>query len=650
MVACGVSESTIKDAKTRNSASWTFLKDPEDKRKVLVHYDDLKDKYKELVCKHYKCEDPYEYCRIQTLVEQFFKRDDKAWRFYNTYNENGFGLTPQQKEDYTTGASWLNLLIEVDATWSKCKKALGMDKKPELYTAVTRIFEVEQVKLPKAYARLKEKMRVYEAEGYACLISDKIGNANSKKVKDEVALSQLLKLLKHHNQLEDTLVCLMYNDWAVKSGYKMITDVTVGNYRRKHEQEIILFREGTAAFKQKYGKNVKQELPSAPLLLVNSDDNDLDIYFVEYKRDRNGNLKTNYYHRPVLIVVTDAFNNYPLGFAIGDQPTNNLVKLAYLNAAEHIRELTGEYYFFHQIKADRWGIKSLAPFYQEMGNFTPTAVKNAKGKSIELSFGANWHQMLKLTFENGYSGHNITSKSAINREALELNKKNFYTKDEAYDKIYDFIFNVRNRINRKTGLSKREEWLQAWENTSPDRKKQISQMEMYQAIGLETSRPVTIRNQAVTTTIGGVEYQFDIPDAYKYDTANMQVRVKYNPYNMSSALIESVDERFKLVVEETATIPMALADFQAGDRTRLNEILNAQKNHIAEIAASDAQRNSALLQANQAQSLIKAGILLKETKREAEMIYLNQVNSGSRHTAVIEADPVDDEPDILGSM
>ena len=65
LVSCGVSANTISIAKRDNSKCWTFLNDPEDKRKVLIKYEDLKPKYKNMVFA--KFGNPYTYIAETSL-------------------------------------------------------------------------------------------------------------------------------------------------------------------------------------------------------------------------------------------------------------------------------------------------------------------------------------------------------------------------------------------------------------------------------------------------------------------------------------------------------------------------------------------------------------------------------------------------------
>ena len=59
LVDCGFPIGTVKSAQFRNSNSWKFIDDPDDKRKVLSEYESMKPTYKEKVIAKYG--NPYEY-------------------------------------------------------------------------------------------------------------------------------------------------------------------------------------------------------------------------------------------------------------------------------------------------------------------------------------------------------------------------------------------------------------------------------------------------------------------------------------------------------------------------------------------------------------------------------------------------------------
>jgi hypothetical protein len=102
---------------------------------------------------------------------------------------------------------------------------------------------------------------------------------------------------------------------------------------------------------------------------------------------KTGYQNTTYHHRPTIVVVLDAFNKYPVGYAIGEAENPDLIRIALRNAAKHTEELFGTMYRTHQVQSDRYAIKNLTPYYEIIADkSTPARAKNAKAKIIEPYF------------------------------------------------------------------------------------------------------------------------------------------------------------------------------------------------------------------------------------------------------------------------
>lgn len=622
------------DVPRRTILSWDNIKDPADKRKILVRYDSLKDKYKSAIAETFG--DPYLYCHNQ-LIKQYLRIDAKAIDFYTNYRTSDNNSLPTDRiKQYITCANWINLLIELDNNWSHCKKFLGMAAKPELYDAVIKIFESDCIELPKAYTRLKEKIRIYQADGiknYECLVSKKFGNNNSTKVKDEENHALLIEMLSHGAQYDDTFISIKYNIAAQHLGFKTITPVTVGNYRHKNRVIIDGFRKGKGNWYDFAGKDIHQKRPSAPLLLINSDDNELDLYFQQVKTNKKGHNVTHHYYRPTLYVVIDAFNDYILGYAVGDTNTQDLVKAAYLNAANHIKELTGGRYFWHQIKTDRWGIdpkkkNDFSQWFSAQAEFTPTLLGNSRGKVIEQSFSHNWGAKLKELFPQNYSGTNITAKGKLNREWVESNKHNFPTVTQAATHVAVFIDAMRNLKVKGTDKTRQEIWLNSFATMQESKKRMITAEQHLSLLGyshynsysnrLESNR---ITKSGIMPTINGQQMIFEVPKDRFLDTIGQEVYIKYDPYDLSQILAVTKDEKTKLVCSKYQQMPMALADYEPGDAERLNNLIGEKASHVKAIASGKEQRQSVLQRARMdAESVLNAGVIHKEIKHAATQI------------------------------
>jgi hypothetical protein len=644
------------DVPRRTILSWDNIKDPADKRKILVRYDSLKDKYKIAIAETFG--DPYLYCHNQ-LIKQYLRTDSKAIDFYTNYRTADNNTLPQERiKQYITCANWINLLIELDNNWSQCKKFLGMDAKPELYDAVIKIFEAEGVELPKTYQTIKRKVADYKADRYECIVSKKFGNTNSTKVKDEENHALLIEMLSHGAQYDDTFISLKYNIAAKQLGFKTITPVTVGNYRQKNHVIINSFRKGKNVWYDEAGKTIHTKRPSAPLMLINSDDNELDLYFQQVKTNKKGHNVAHYYYRPTLYVVIDAFNDYILGYAIGDTNTQDLVKAAYLNAANHVKELTGGRYFWKQIKTDRWGIdpkkkNDFSQFFSDQAEFTPTQLHNSRGKVIEQSFRGNWSSKLRAMFPKNYSGNNITAKASLNREWVESNKKNFpFVEDVAQD-VASFINAMRQIEVKGTGKTRQQVWLSSFATMKESEKRIISDEQHFMLLGqlhynsyshrLESN---TITKNGLMPVINGNRYIFEIPKERFLDTIGAEVNIMYDPYDLSQVLAISKDQKTRMVCNQYMQMPMALADFEPGDKERLNNLIGEKVSHVKQINAGKAERQNILKRMMiDAESALMAGVVQKELKHSATQI------AGGNYTDFEDLmEPGDDDIDIRDMM
>lgn len=613
-VDAGVSIGTIKSAQFRANASWNFIDDPVDNRKILIQYDTLKPKYQALIVE--KFGNPYVYAGQKT-VKSALEADHEALKTLLTYRfENGKALKDAEITALSKACDVLKHLVSIE---KRPIKQLGYDSKASYYDTVIAFNKREGIKLPTNYSRLREAVRRYKIEGALSLISGKFGNNNSKKVVDEVALALLREMLRHPYKFSDSIIAIKYNEWAAANGRATLTEATVGNYRRANEKELTIYRKGIAAYRDKDDMVIHRSRPTAPLLLINSDDNNLDLYY------KNGK-QTHW--RPAMYVVLDAFNNYPLGYAIGDVVTQELIREAYLDAVHHIHQLTGGYFWAHQVTTDRWGLKSekMQEFVSSQGIlFTPTALGNARGKVIEQSFGHVWHEALKfvsLKTEN-YSGHNITANDKMNSEWLRLKAKHFPDVTEAPNQIADLINYLRLAKHPETGMSRQAEWLEGWNAMHPERRKPLLDEIRLKAFGtVRTDITNQITNKGIVITVNGEKRIYKVSQSDLERFRGLTGTVTYDPLDSETILLSALDGEVRILASTFKKIPMAIADFKAGDGELLHTYL-AEKKDSGKRRLQIAKRDKDILEAEriQAAGLLQANVLDKDRRLEAERSY-----------------------------
>jgi hypothetical protein len=620
-VSAGVKENTLKSANNTGSKSWHFIQDPDDKRKVLIGWDKLKDSYKELVIAKYG--EPSDYLAKEP-IRKMVKLLNEAEQFYLNYRYDSTqgkkALPTEHVDKYTKAASWLEMIKKADADKSALKKNTGLSLE-KFYSHTLEIIVAEKIGLPSSYRRLREKLKEYLEVGFSALIDWRFGNQLSAKVNDEVSESLMKELIAHPNQYDDVLVAMQYNAWAKKEGKKTIRHATVGVWRRKYESEIAMQREGNAALKNKFLPQVKGYGPTQPLYLVENDDNHLDLLFIE-----PGNKSPRKY---ISIVVADSFNNYVLGKSyalsgeLSDGQSIALVKAAYVDAMYHIRELTGGWYAPHELKSDRWAIKSLEPFYKKIGNFVPPGLGNKNRGYIEQFFGsAHWKRCLKLG-ANNYSGNNMTAKTrGVNIEEFDRNAKNRrLIGDEAVEQIENFFHRLRT-MPQSNGMTKQQQWLEAFNAMPSSERKQLTDEQFLLTFGIahqpKNGELPRISNRGLECQISGVRYSFDIVGGTPIHEIGKQVNVLYDPYDMSRVLLTDY-KGLRLMAREARLHPRALKDAHLDSRTYLNAVLNEKLDVVNQISAK-AEKRQQILTENffDAEAVLQAGIMVKEIKQHAE--------------------------------
>jgi hypothetical protein len=634
MVDCGVSENTLKKAKNRQSSSWTFINDPDDKRKVLIEYEGLKDEYKKRI--EIRFGNPHEHVAKQP-IRDLVKWDNKAEEFYLGYKyESGDVMQPlpiAHVKKYTAASSFLNMLKEVTEDKKALKDKLGLPVE-KFYFNCLEIIEQDNIDLPTSYRRLLAKRKEYDTAGYECLISKKFGNQQAAKVNDEVSKASLLERIADPRQFDDVFVAMDYNIWANKNGYKEITSATVGVKRRSNNQDLVMTREGNAALKNKYLIQAKGFRPTAPLYLVENDDNVLDLLFNDPENPRAEK-------RYVAMVISDGFNDYPLGKAYAVAGTLNegssiqLIKAAYVDAMYHIRSITGAWYLPHETKSDKWGLKSLEPFYRSMGNYMITPVGSKNRGYIEQSFGTpHWKRCLKIG-ANNYSGNNISAKyRGVNTEWLASNKKERrLIGDEATEQIEGFFHRLRH-LPQSNGVSKHSQWLEAFTNLPAEKKREISDEQFLLKFGIEHNPGVgkvnRISNRGVEPQIAGVRYSYNLDGNWRLHEGKA-VKIIYDPYDMSRVLVTDYD-KVRMMAYEPNLSARALADSYTNGRTFLNAVLQEKQDTVELIAEKNERRKKVLVEAGyDFEAVLQGGNMRKEVKQYAEQKMLERtinINTG----------------------
>ncbi|QEM13446.1 hypothetical protein [Mucilaginibacter rubeus] len=601
---------------------------------VLIDFETLPADRKAKVIEKYG--DPYQYVVKQPLTEWAqLNWNKKAFDFYNNYTlPNSAKLPTEYRDKYTKAVTYMDGIIY----YTTDKQALKRDfniKMEAFWRIAGDVIKAQNVALPSYETRLKERIKSYKKDGFNCLIETfRFSNDNRAKVKGQKAQDVLLKLIELDNKHSDEVIAASYNLWAVQNGMETITHHAVAYHRRNLDYQVVMAREGKAAAYSKYSKHVKQARPSAPLMLINSDDNVLDLYFKEVKyvkvKNKQGVLKNkkvvNNYWRPVMYVIIDCHNDYPLGYAVGETVTIELIKEACRNAIAHIAELTGKPHIWHQLKSDKWSIDrdlegELATFFKMGGETIYFPAQVAQSKYIERVFGRPLHKVLKV-FPN-YSGANITATSVTSRpntDALQKRAANFPDKSKAPEVIEMVINTMRHSIVEGTGKSRQEQWLEDYHASEFSKTRAISVERKLELVGVkhEPNEPVRLSVEGINFQLNKQNFSFDIPGIYFPEQVNKRVEIIYDPADMSQVLVTD-NKGIRFVADTYQFKPSAIADYKEGDRARINAE-NEDKTRIAAKLSNYVEDRNARLQRERidAQSIIQASVLTKAINHKAQ--------------------------------
>lgn len=638
MVECGVSENTLKDAKRKEANCWTFIKDPNDARKVLIDYEQLKDNYKRMVQERYG--NPYEHVAREPILN-LVENDWKAEMYYKEYRYDNDNMLPiDTVNKYTRGAGWLNMLNGLDRKW--VKKGLGLSL-ADFYSHTSALIAIEKERgkikgyagldilpadFPSTYQRLMAKAAKFSEEGYDALIHPAFGNKNAAKIgkrspsptlpegergdaydtsDDSISTEMVAKSTEivpesenkaggfdpdlyqrqmavirtagvKYNNFDAAQIAEMVNMLFSANGWEKVSVSTIRKILNENRATMVAGRQGKRVHDTTVARQVKRKVTEIPLVYWT-----LDGWTVELMYQQRG-AKGIEYKRLVVVVVLDAWTKYPVGFAIGDRETPELIRDANRNALLHIKELFGEVYRPVQVQSDNYQIKNLTPFYQAMAHLhTPAAVGNAKSKIIEPYFKyLNKEYCQKLP---NWSGFNVTAskKNQVNTEMLNKVKHTFPDRAGVVRQI-EYIIHREQQI-------KQEKYTSTFCKLPEDRKYTLDIKQWLEVFGLPIGKTNRLSGAGLIKQINGKKYTYDSFEPEFRNNLHLDWQLYADERDLSRVLAISPDGKMRFVLEETRVIPMDVMSTTEADseyRSRITEYNKQLETRITDQYGSDA--------------------------------------------------------------
>jgi hypothetical protein len=562
----GISEHTAE--------KWAFkIKDPADKRCDLFPYEQIAEKYQTLIIA--KFGNPYDY-QASCVIKQYLNNDLKAFDYFHTYKlDTGEGLPDNYITDYIQAANWLNLLVKFESETSGFKTKYKMTR-AEFWQHVTRIIAAEVNALPASDRNLKPKIKRYQVEGYASIISGRFGNTTSKKITSQGEKWLIANFGSPVKKLSIETIYLQYNELAMAKGWKVLKDKeTLRIFLNKPNIKKQWFggRYGELKFKEKYGYQLKTQLPTFRDALWYSDGTKLNFFY----QDANGmKAKMQVYE------VMDVYSETLLGYHISASENYEAQYNAYRNAMMLAQAKP------YEIKYDnQGGHKKLknGDFLKDIARISVnTQAYNGNSKTIENAFYRFQSQIMSEYWF--FTGQNITTKKIESKANLEFGMANadkLPTLDEA-KAIYETCRNKwNNSINNSIGLPRKA----AYFSSQNPHHSPVDYLQMVDLFWITKEKPVTYYTYGIDTDINTVNYEFEVlnergmPDIEFRDLyIGQKFIVKYDPLDFSHIRLyidKGMGAQFVAIAQPRISNPRAHVDHVPGSAKMINDLLNIRE-------------------------------------------------------------------------
>lgn len=549
-------------------------------RTALIDWQSMGTKMKAKVIEALGC-DPAKMSRESLLRSILQKReqlllDTQAYEYYSQVTgKDGHYLKPEKVTELWNGAKILDAIGELLEEKRRAAEMgrLKMSVKRE-FEALANEIDQQLVEwpnsLPTSGDRLRKKFNDYQLHGYEVLVHGLTGKESNHKARPVEVNAVIEALVASGAKLNDAQVAKVAETLGVKIDRRRVQEI-----RKQNETMLSASREGKRTYANSIAMQVDRERPNMPMKMWSLDGWTAELYYQD--RDARG---VNYWHRLVVEMVVDVMNDYPIGYAIGEQEDAALITAALQNAVHHTREVLGGYYAPWQIQSDHYALKAMTPKYGALAKFvTPASVGNAKAKPVERYFAYLESEYLWALVNNG--GHNITAKTLANDEWLNTHKYQFPDREGVEQQIGKII-----EIERSRKIAAVRE---AWKQGDSAMHRELN-MEGYLLAFGETGKGNMLTPNGLKLVRGGVEYKFDCFNIEMREHRGERWTLRYDLGDMNQALAVSEDGRLRYMVEAKKKVPMALVDYEEQDWKALTEYrqFNAQltervTEHVCEV-------------------------------------------------------------------
>lgn len=589
IICLGIKKQTILMGISRNSSHWQSIKDPNDRRKRLIAFEPMKEKYKAMVIAAYG--DPYAVLGSQAFDRQtaiLKELDDNLQVESEHYNYFQKYCTKTKAYTYARVCSWIELVL---ATKGRDCKGWGFDGKQHFLIELGKYLKVKN--LPVSFSskaiihrttrKYKEAKKISEEAALNSVLDGRTGNQNPRKIYEE-QLNYLIKLQRKLNKAPMTTVTTLYNREARKKGWKEIDERTAKNYLFNPEvmAKWYLARHGKSRTYKDLEMSTIRKKASAPNVLWMMDGTPIDLYYKKYVRVYNDDKqdyeeKETKWNRLNMFCIMDAHSWKILGYHLSERENHIAVIEALRDTVRKTMSLPQQI-MYDQSSAN----KKVNSVLKELANYnTPNKPYRPKPKALEPLFGHFQQEILR--YNENWGGQNITAKkldSRVNPESLKKAMDNLPKREELEQQIA-LLVETWNEMATKTREKPNHLYTR-----KKSKGKAIDWMTFSSLFFVVTDREYTYKNDGgIEITIAKKTYNFQTWDQELYfkRLVNQKFQVAYDVDTMEYVYLYKnnkpvLDDKGQpLLIPRLEALPMAIGDYEAGEGDRVQEYLKAQK-------------------------------------------------------------------------
>lgn len=579
LVEAGISENTIKGAIRRGSANWQTSCDPADNRRTLIAYEPLGQKYKEAICAKYG--DPYQLVGKQELDQTWQLGEQIANRIKIDDKEYAALLRQMPAEDaleHARACAWLALLANTRKRSEL--DAFGVVSKSQLYHVVLKRLQREKLKPLKVTNKrvLQKRVSAYKSEGAHAVVHGLRGNKNAAKIMSEQQERHLLALMSDPHKPDYNTVTYLYNRDAEQKGWDIISPTTARRYLEQPKIKRIWWaaRHGEDAYYQKYDLSILRKRPTRIDALWVLDGTPLDLYY--YKKEERWNAgkqrwetRSRYYNRMDMILVADACSWRIVGAVLCEHENADAVRASLKQAVQRNMRLPKQLTYDQGsgMAAQEWMLQQLKTYN------TPTRPYSAKAKVIENIIG---HFQTKiLRYYDNWAGQNVRAKkldSHFNPDFLASVRDKLPTLEQLQQQFEEAV-RIWNELPTKKRKAPNEVY-----RTTQSAGHQIDPLQYVELFWEKRKHEYPYRNDGIRITVQGQEHTFCATDkATVSQLLGGKYQVALDPdamdyiylYQDEKPVLDAQGEPLMLMATEH--VPMAIDDYEPGDRARIQKLI-----------------------------------------------------------------------------